>query len=514
MSISSSSARPDSQILLGDQPLVFAKLTKFIDTNYHDDAKIFRLVGSAGTGKSTVIAKFTMEIVTKNNKKKIYILAPTNKAVKVLKEKTNYTDNKNIQFLTIDKFINCIERIDQLGRTYFCPKGLRAINVKDKLFYIDDTDDFTRINKIRRDIDLQENPFKYCSKHLDNICEDDLIIIDECSMLNDNKWYLIKHLTNCKIICMGDKYQLDPIETNKVAETSAIFSEDINPEYDCEMTTILRTDDSVIHKIYQETRNMIDMHLPFPDVYNILKGCNINKTGMKDVLIKNIKKDLENNRDIVVLSYKNYAVNNFSNIIHECLEDTKTKQYGYFLNTKYVMKSHYNKLITNNTEFEIKSVVKEDDVYILKILTDENESHEIHVFEKSHHEKITSELYTKSAQLKRYNNTKSIAEKNKLQQLAKSVIGKDESILASYSDNIEGALIKLKQDARNCMAKGDEIFCLAYSLTIHKSQGSQYMKVYISVRDIYDTKPITLRDKAKLLYVAASRASQEIMFYI
>ncbi len=120
--------------LLGDQPQAFEKLQHFIE---QDTSKIFRLLGVAGVGKSVLITKLVINLLkTKKNTNKIYFLASTNKAVSVLKEKSDYLDNENVQFLTIDKFLNCIERIDEYGNTYFCPKGLRALYInKTNLFF-------------------------------------------------------------------------------------------------------------------------------------------------------------------------------------------------------------------------------------------------------------------------------------------------------------------------------------------------------------------------------------------
>ncbi len=499
-----------SSALLGDQPIAFEKLNNFINQN---NSNVFRLFGSAGTGKTTIIAMFVMDLI-KNSNKKVYFLASTNKAVKVLKEKTNYIDNKNIEFLTVDKFLNSIERINEFGQTYFCPKGLKAIYINKTTFYIDDTDDITLLNKIRKDKELFRNPTKYCTKKFLNfIKEDDIIIIDECSMLNDQKWDFIKIFSICKIICTGDKLQLQPIENDNVSKDSSVFIEEIDPEFDFEMTQILRTDDSKINKLYQVTRDMIDKHMTYSEVYEVLKNAEINKTGMKDTLIKQIKIYLKNDEDFAILSYKNYAVNIFSKVVYDCLEDIKTKKYGYFLNTKYIMKTHYNKLLTNNTEFEILDVINEGQ-YTLKIKTENNEEVDLIVYEKDEYDKITSKINSNINLLKKYQTSKSFTEKMKLKSLATEIIDNDTSIISLYPNHIEGALIKLKQQLRSCILKNDEIFALAYSITTHKSQGSQFLNVILNLRDIYDTKPITLETKARLLYVATSRATNNIIFYV
>lgn len=496
--------------LIGEQAIVYDKLNYFISQN---ENKIFRLLGSAGTGKTTVITKFILDnITTKNNK--IYFLASTNKAVKVLREKTNFLENNNVEFQTIDKFLNCIERINKFGDIYFCPKGLKKIYINKNWYFINDTNDIKLLNKIIHDTELYLDKFKYCSKDFLNFLnEDDIIIIDECSMLNDDKWNLIKYFSNCKIIIIGDYYQLQPISEfdNK---DSIIFNEEINNEFHYEMNTVVRTDDTKLSKLYKITRELINKHLPYSDVYDILKSLDINKTGIKDVLIKKIKYYLENDIDFVVLSYKNFSVNEFNKIINNVLEDTKIKKYGYFLNTKYIMKNHFNKILTNNTEFEIIDVVKDGNLYFINIRTENNEETTITIYEKNEHDKIISNFTSKINILKKYYTTKSIEEKNKIKLYATKIIEDDSSILSNYIDIIEGAILKLQQNIRSCICKNNEIFSLSYSLTINKSQGSSFKNVIVNLRDIYNTKPITLETKARLLYVAVSRAVEDVMFYI
>ncbi len=503
--------------LLGDQPQAFEKLQTFINQN---NTNIFKLFGSAGTGKSTVIALFILDLIkNKNFTNKIYFIASTNKAVKVLKEKTKFIENKNINFQTIDKFLNCIERIDEFGKTYFCPKDIRGILIKNKIYYIDDTNNLEKIKLIKRDGSITYNPLKYCSTNiLDFLDLEDIVIIDECSMLSNDKWNLIKNFCKCKIICMGDKNQLEAIYDNDDNNESHIFIEDneLYNQFTFELHKILRTEDSDIHKIYEKTRSFIDkdLHPSLLEVYNGLKECNINRTGLKEIVINQIKDYLENNDDFVVLSYRNKSVNEFSKIIDKCLEDTKIKKFGYFLNTKYIMKTHYNKTLTNNTEFEILDVIKENNQYILKIMTENSQKMDLIIYDKLEYDKMTSSILSNINKLRKFKITKSSIEKKNIITLAQTIINEDPIFNKLYKDIIEGAIIKLKQDLRTCILKNEEIFSLYYSLSIYKSQGQTNQYSIINMRDIYDTKMTTLQQKARLLYVASTRSSKGILYFI
>jgi hypothetical protein len=501
--------------LLGDQPQAFEKLQTFINQN---EFNIFKLFGSAGTGKSTVIALFILDLIkNKYYNNNVYFLASTNKAVKVLKQKTNFLENKNITFQTIDKFLNCIERIDEFGRTYFCPKDVRGIFINNKIYYIDDTNNAEKIKAIKRDKEIIDNPLKYCTTNILNFVEEnDIVIIDECSMLSDDKWNIIKYFCKGKIVCMGDKNQLEPITDQENSNIQSIIFDDYDTDFSFELMKILRTEDSDIHKIYEVTRNFIaqDLHPSLSEVCAELRKCNVNKTGIKDNVIKHIKEYLENDEDFVVLSYRNKSVNEFSKIIDECLEDTKIKKYGYFLNTKYIMKTHYSKNLTNNTEFEIFDVIKENNQYILKIITENKQKLDLIIFDKPEYEKMTSSIISNINKLKKFSTIKSLSEKKNIRDFAENIINEEPSLMLLYKDIIEGAIIKLKQDLRTCIMKNEEIFCLCYSLTIHKSQEQTSNYCIINLRDIYDTRMTTLQQKARLLYVASTRASKGILYFI
>ena len=138
----------------------------------------------------------------------------------------------------------------------------------------------------------------------------------------------------------------------------------------------------------------------------------------------------------------------------------------------------------------------------------------ITIYEKEEHEKFVSNNISKINKLNKYYTSKSNIEKNKLKEYAIEIIDDDSTILNNYKDVIEGAILKIQQNIRCCICKNEEIFVLGFNLTIHKSQGSSFKNVIVNLRDIYDTKPITLETKARLLYVAVSRASKEVIFYV
>ena len=156
------------------------RIVEFINSNN----KYFILIGSAGTGKTTLITEIFKEERYKNLK--IAFSATTNKAVSVLELMDNI-NNKNFSYITIHKLLN-IKR-----------------NIMD--------DGTIKYNKM----------LKIFNKKYNSICNYKIIIIDEASLISN---YLLNELEkqvkglHIKIIFVGDENQLPPINEVK----SLVFS--------------------------------------------------------------------------------------------------------------------------------------------------------------------------------------------------------------------------------------------------------------------------------------------------
>ena len=162
-----------------------------IDAFLKSNNKFFTLTGPAGTGKTTVISTIFKNF--KYNSKKIVLSATTNKAVSVIEQmfSNKYEDEyDNIDFHTIHKICNIKRKIDH--------DGIETFNFDEKPNY----------NKKSKSI------YNY-----------DIIVIDEASMINIE---MLKHLQSIKskirgkVIFVGDKYQLPPVNEYK----SMVFESD------------------------------------------------------------------------------------------------------------------------------------------------------------------------------------------------------------------------------------------------------------------------------------------------
>jgi ATP-dependent exoDNAse (exonuclease V) alpha subunit len=74
-------------------------------------------------------------------------------------------------------------------------------------------------------LDLDLNDLKFDSAYIDSIPVNGVLIIDECSMINDDLYdKLIESCTskNCKIIACGDTRQLSPVKQTSLAKLFSI----------------------------------------------------------------------------------------------------------------------------------------------------------------------------------------------------------------------------------------------------------------------------------------------------
>ncbi len=80
---------------------------------------MFRVKGYAGTGKTFLITRFIEYVLTMPSKHyQVAVTAPTNKAVKVLRDESEYTHTR-LKFATIHSLLGLKEQIDAYGVVAF-----------------------------------------------------------------------------------------------------------------------------------------------------------------------------------------------------------------------------------------------------------------------------------------------------------------------------------------------------------------------------------------------------------
>jgi len=254
------------------------------------------LLGGAGTGKthlvSNIISKIASITQERNgdddniNNMEIQVLAPTNKAIKVIKGKIRKSldENKllpvNIHFWTISKFLQ--QDIE------YTPEG--RVTYKTKL-------------------DINKTGYKYIK----------YVIIDEASMISRNNWndlkkFIFQRLPKIKILLIGDDCQLPPVKE----KSSVVFN------IRCKrfrLNDIVRTQSEQITDIYNTYRTAVEERK---------KVVEIKEKGDDFKYMKSFKLSIQNEFDVIndkVISYSNDSVDKYNNLVRNIVFNNPEEKY-------------------------------------------------------------------------------------------------------------------------------------------------------------------------------------------
>ncbi len=164
-------------------------------------ARFALLKGYAGTGKTFLVGKAVHYYLSASRTRKVCMTAPTNKAVKIMREQATYA-HTNLEYMTVHSLLALREQITNDGKQVF---------VRDQ----------------KREPQVQEF---------------DLIIIDEVSMLDDSLFDMLfdeMQACNVQVLFVGDPCQIPPV--NRV--DCIPFNTEKQAQYGIqvfELTTIVR----------------------------------------------------------------------------------------------------------------------------------------------------------------------------------------------------------------------------------------------------------------------------------
>lgn len=308
-------------ILNDEQHNVYNNLIKFLQSDENE----LLLIGYAGTGKTTLITKFINDIINKKMVRRIALAAPTHKAVGIIKNKlfgnlSGATNNTNItkymDILTIHRLLNYQNYIDNDGNNYFA-KSL---------------------------VDTNWDIY-------------DVIVIDECSMLNNQiiNDILIEIEKNqnkkLKIIYVGDPVQLPPVNQ----KISKIFNREIKK---CYLEKIIRTNNNSIMDLSNHHRKWIlsgnDNDIPRLELYEgdtiiIHENKNVN-LWLKNFIDKS--KDNNNKDNNIILTWTNKKCNLYNDYVRKKIfnkEDLSKYEIGEIL----IFQDYHRKKINESNNFII-----------------------------------------------------------------------------------------------------------------------------------------------------------------
>lgn len=431
------------------------------------------LSGVAGTGKTTVLQLLVTELVANDPCRDwIWVTAPTHKAAKVLSQKLEaYSDYPLPVPVTIH----------------------HALGLKPKKVLPHEPEGFNKTGEPR-------------------VRRGDLIIVDECSMIGAELHRLIleaaKHL-ECRVLFTGDPKQLQPVNERR---TSLSFS----AEAKWELTEVMRHAGAVLD-LATKVRSMHRNGLPCVRTQVGHQSSVYAYPEMED-LVGAWERELQNSEFPVFLCWTNKIRREFNKrarrVIHG--EDVPDFMPG----DELVMLKAYElggQVVLSNNQ-EVKVVEAE---YTCATPVEELEtSYECWKLRLAG---FGSVHVLADCESKRF--------KKDLSELAKELRASNDQANAAYDFALESVMDSLKvpeKEARKhpLVVKAqkkvaqqrsrwrDEYFALKeffvdvdfnYAVTIHKSQGSTYDKVFI-----HNDYLRAQGEKLQLLYVAVTRAAKQV----
>jgi exodeoxyribonuclease-5 len=372
--------KPDISTLTDEQLEIFNVVTNIDFRTFSQTL----LTGYSGTGKSFLVSKIIEEILFKNKTMEIAITAPTNKAVRVLKNLSNISEkNKRIYFNTLHSLLGLRRFITEDGREEY--KASDGGEIEDY----------------------------------------DLIIVDEVSML-DNELYdmLIKSAKTNKIpiIFIGDRGQIPPVNGGE----SLLFSKKLDNNFN--LTRIIRQgQNNPIVALAQKIR-LNEEFLPESVLDDNNNGVVYVKLNTETPLLEKYFNSPNFNEDpnfIKVLCWTNKAVDYYNKKIRELIYGVNTPKLCIgekMVCNKPITDSSNKILLNNNDEFVVESFVLKTEKnnpdltyysvkikssgtqYTIKILSDESQDAYEKEIDKLKNKALKSNSYEKrNAWVKYYN---------------------------------------------------------------------------------------------------------------
>lgn len=273
--------------LTSDQTNVLELIGKFILSS----KKIFGLYGFAGTGKTTLTIQIVTNLIKNGYTKKIAIVAPTNKALSVLKTKFSSELYKIIEKLNFSTSETSFDMIIE---------NLKSLNI------IIDFITIHRLLQLKVDYD-DSGDIIYINNKKPLINDYELIIVDESSMVTLT---MIDLLIN---IITSEETNTVNRETNTVdRETKLIFSGD-----PAQLPPINEKQSVIFLKNYEE----LTFH-KFKDLINRDKTKNIDvytKTVLEEKLKDRYEIFMDNIKKIESYTLKDVMRTKKKNVIKTCL---------------------------------------------------------------------------------------------------------------------------------------------------------------------------------------------------
>ena len=236
----------------------------------------------------------------------------------------NYTNLVNYWMQTT-KQVNCPEKREALlnmfsqskvaliygsagtGKSYLINHISNLFSAKSRL-YLAQTN--PAVNNLRRKVTASANSTfmtisKFTSKNYTGKTDFDILIIDECSTVNNHDMRAVLERASFELLVLvGDTYQIESIEFGNWFDAVRFF---LPKTSTCELTKPYRSDSEALLRVWNDVRKMED------DIYDLLQTY-----GYSVDLDKSIFAPAAENEVILCLNYGGlYGINNINHFLQE-----------------------------------------------------------------------------------------------------------------------------------------------------------------------------------------------------
>lgn len=412
----------------------------------------FSITGSGGTGKTVL----TIEIIKylESIRKDYRLCAPTHKAKCVIEHYTNR------QALTLHKLLSLSPKLDI--------------------------------------INLDFNDLKFKMGNINDFPINGVIICDESSMISDDLFYTLTNIckTNgAKIIFLGDKCQLSPVDSTRVSKVYNLSNK-------FNLTKIYRqSSENAIFPILQDLREHKINHFTNCTGTDGSVVCESNFKKFFNLCKLGIEKAIKN-EDIFeakVLAYTNSRVNNYNNFLTKAIFGDSEEYYKLEILTGYENINFNGYDFWNSMDYIIVGEPKKIDIYIPEFCT--LPGYQINLYDVGSKTTAPIEIISKNLNKEIYFKLAEHIDGIRLEAIESK--GKYKSICWRRYYSTLGSFTSPADLIYNNRLIRKKSFDRGYAITVHKSQGSSINNVYIDMQDIKKAKlDNTLR---QLQYVAMSR---------
>ncbi len=416
--------------LTQQQQAALAALEAFVG----GDQKLFLLTGYAGSGKTTLLQVLLTRLQDKGDRRQIVFTALSNKATKVLAEMADRW-HLDVDCMTCCRLLGLQPEVDK-------ETGLQTFAVDRK----------------RRNL----------------LTRYDLVVVDECSMINQEMWTLLVNAISrldvkTQLLFVGDSAQLPPVN-----EARSPCFEQIIDRYD--LTEVVRYG-GAISVLAEDVRQ----NLQRPVIPNLTSHTNDQQTDGLFVVTYPIWEKLllrafsspayqQNPDQVRALAYTNRRVAQLNRQIRRAIYGEGLERFvvGERLTANAPCLNGDTMLLQTSQECEVLEIRcgQRDGwrVWLLDIETDAGEYHRLRVLHEGEHERL-------------------------------------KRVLQTYADEKQWRLF---WDMREFFHEVNYAYCL----TVHKSQGSTFQDVFVDLPNLMTNRSVVERNQ--LCYVAFTRAAKRV----